>query len=347
MGVNLEDLTKEDLDELMKQLRINNAVLVANPKSNAWDFAKNIKKYVKDEKGYDVPLEELRIKEFSGGEFRPQAVSNIRRKDVYFIQDSTEDPSRWWVQLQLIDDLFYKASAESTTLVIPDYLWGRQDTKDRPRVPVSAKKLASSFRHIDRVITMDMHAKQLQSFFDCKIDVLQSFPVMIRYLKSSEGIENPSGWIASSTDAGSAVMAENYYNLLGCHDMVLAYKKRDKTGKIEKILIAGDVEDRNVLVVDDMDASGETKIGIARELKRRGARELISVSTHGLFTKGTKDILESYDRVISTDTHNRYELVSEGIEVVHTYPLFGTAIFKAQTGESISELFEVKNNNNH
>ncbi|HTY43906.1 MAG TPA: ribose-phosphate diphosphokinase [Patescibacteria group bacterium] len=345
MALDLEGITREDLDKLTKLIRINNAVLIANVNSNAWPFAKNIQSWIKQKEGHYIPLEEVQVKEFTQGEFRPQVMTNVRRKDVYFIQDSTEDANKWWVQLQLMEDLLHRASAESITFVIPDYLWGRQDSKDRPHVPISGKRVADSLIYADRVVSMEFHAKQIQSFFSCPIDVLQSFPVLIEYLKSPvTGIKNPSEWVVSSTDAGSAKMAESYYNLLGCHDVVFAYKKRNDKGKIEKILISGDVKGKNVLVVDDLDDTCGTKVKIAEELKRNGAKTLVSCSTHGLYAKGVEEILGVYDRVITTDTHNYSDSKLKKVEVVPTYPLFAQAIYNAQTGESISELFEVKNN---
>lgn len=119
-------------------------------------------------------------------------MANVRRKDTIFIQDSTENPSVWWAQLQLMDDALMRASAESMTFVIPDYLWGRQHTKDRPHVPISAKKVGDSLKYVTRIITMDTHAKEIQGFINCSMDVLQSFPAIIKYLKSSDSITGES-----------------------------------------------------------------------------------------------------------------------------------------------------------
>lgn len=344
--LNLFVEDKEFREKLTRLQRVDNAVLIANPDSNAWDFAKKIQSYILNNKKYAIPLERVEIKKFNNGEFRMQVMANVRKKDAYFIHDSTEDPTKWLIQAQCMDDLLFRASVDSTTFVFTDYLWGRQDTKDRPHTHISARRNADSLIHVSRVITMETHAKQIQGFFNCPIDVLKSYPVIIEYLKSPEtGIENLSEWIISSTDAGSATLAEDYCNLLRCKDLVVAHKKRDRTGKIERVVISGEVKGEKVLVFDDMDDSGGTKIKVGKELHKKGAVSLISISTHGLYTNGVEEMLETYDRVITTDTHNNPHLVDSGIEVVQTYPLFGFAISNSLTGDSISEIFEPPHNN--
>ena len=141
-------------------------ILLAGKGSYAFGFAEKIQKYFKEAKGVEVPLREVDIAHFGNKEIKMNILDNVRKKDVYFIHDSNKNPQEWWVELLLLKDLLFNSSAESITFVLPDMMYSRQDRKEKPHVPISARALAYSISSgIRRVITMDLHAPQIQGFY--------------------------------------------------------------------------------------------------------------------------------------------------------------------------------------
>ncbi len=318
---------------------MDEVILLADSKSNSWKFAQKIRDYINSEKNEEVPLKEVNIQEFRNKEIYPCALENMRGKEVYFVHDSTKDPQKWWVELLLIKDLVLRASAEKLIFVLPDMFYSRQDRKDKSRVPISARALADSIAPgLARIITMDLHAEQIQGFYPptCPLDSLLSFPIVAQSIK-----ENPpcdlEKLVIVSPDMDEIKRASKFAEKLGINKIAMISKQRSKPGEIGKMYFLGDVEKKNVLIVDDIIDSGGTLCEAAKLLKEKGAEETYCYGTHGLFSKGTKELFSIFDKVLTSNTHYSE---NPGVEVIDVSPIFAEAIYRAHKGLSISELFE-------
>lgn len=322
---------------------MNNVILLSDKDSKAWDFSEKIKTYINDEKNISIPLEEVSIRHFRNGEIDMHIPKNIRKKEIYFIQDSTKNPQEWWVELLLLKDSLLNASAESVSFVLPDILYGRKDRKEKPHVPISSRALARSLSHgLKRIITMDLHAAQIQGFYpeNIPLDNLYSFPMVTHYLKKDQKrISCLEELVIVSPDTGGVDRARAFaQRLQSKYPVAFIYKRREKIGGgIKEMIFVGDVNDKEVLVVDDINDSCGTQNRAAKLLKENGARKLFSYATHGLFTEGTSEICKNFERVMVSNTHYQEE---NNIEVIDVSPVFAEAIYRTQKGLSISELFE-------
>ncbi|MCK4997761.1 ribose-phosphate pyrophosphokinase [Candidatus Pacearchaeota archaeon] len=321
------------------------AILLASKNSDAWQFCEKIHEYIKKEKFVDIPICELEINKFRNDEILPRSISNIRGKDVYYIADSSKSPNDWWVEILLVKDLILNASANSLTLVLPDMYYSRQDRKNEPRVPISARALASSIGPgIKKIITMDLHAAQIQGFYPSKVPVdnLYSFPAVAKYLVENYREELKNLKIISP-DAGGVERAKSFRKRLGKltpendYDIGFMIKQRPRAGEVGSVKYIGEsYYGKNVLIVDDIVDSGGTLALNAEVLKKEGAKKIFCYATHGLFTKGTEILTSRFDKVFTSNT--RYN--KDNIEVIDISSLFAEAIYRAQTNESVSELFE-------
>jgi len=324
-------------------------VLLADKNSYAWNFAEKIQAYVLNTKEMMIPLCEVIVEPFRNGELSIHIPENMRKKDVYFIHDSSSNPSDWWVQLILIKDLLLSSSAESVTFVLPNMLYSRQDRKDKPHVPISARALANSISSgIKRIITMDLHAGQIQGFYpeNTPVDNLHAFPEVVRYLKRSHP-EKLNDLVVVSPDAGAAGRTKAFLSKLEKaqedsflkqeYSFALLSKERSKPGEIGSMQLIGDVSGKNCLIVDDIIDSGGTLCKAAEMLKSQGAKKVMCYGTHGIFTKGTGALCGVFDSVMTSNTHHQQ---NQNTEVVDVTPLFAEAIYRAQKGLSVSKLFE-------
>ncbi|MFB6246318.1 MAG: ribose-phosphate diphosphokinase [Candidatus Pacearchaeota archaeon] len=323
-------------------------MLLADKHSDGWNFAREIQNYLKKEKDFDMPLNEVQINKFRSGEIDMHVPENLRQRNVYFVQDSNKNPQDWWIELMLMGDLLNNSSTNNSNFVLPNLLYGRKDRKDKPRVPISSRVLANSIiPYMDRLLTVDMHAEQIQGSYPAKIpiDSLQSFPYVVDYLRDNyyKGLEN---LVVVSPDAGGADRAKTFLEKLKnankkdseSHNYSFAImdKNRYEAGKVGEMDLIGDVNNKNVLVVDDIIDSGGTQSKAADVLKENGANKVFCYGTHGIFTKGTEDLYNKFDAVITSNTHYQN---NTNVDVVDLSPLFGEAIYRNHTGESISELF--------
>lgn len=323
-------------------------VLLADPSSQIWNFAKKIQAYIQQTKEFFIPLCEVSITRFRNGELGIHILENMRGKDVYFIQDSTKNPQHWWVELLLIKDLLLSASAESVTFVLSNMLYSRQDRKDRPHVPISARALAKSISSgLKRIITMDLHAGQIQGFYpeDVPVDNLYSFPEVIRYLRAKH-FEELNNLVVVSPDTGAAGRTKAFLRKLEeiqkdslvkqDYSFALLSKERSKPGEVGEMQLIGDVSGKNIIIVDDIIDSGNTLCAAASVLKLKGAKKLMCYGTHGIFTKGTSELCNCFDFVMTSNTHYQND---SSVEVIDVTSLFAEAIYRAQKGLSISKLF--------
>ncbi|HLD37941.1 MAG TPA: ribose-phosphate pyrophosphokinase-like domain-containing protein, partial [Candidatus Nanoarchaeia archaeon] len=151
---------------------MDKVILLADKKSDSWNFSEKIKNYLKKEKGFKIPLEEVSIDYFRNNEIDMKVKTSVRQKDVYFIHDSSKNPQDWWVQLLLLKDLLFSSSVNSISFVLPNLFYSRQDKKDKPHVPISSRALAESISpNLRRIITMDLHAAQIQGFYSANIPI--------------------------------------------------------------------------------------------------------------------------------------------------------------------------------
>jgi len=325
-------------------------VLLADPKTSAWDFAKKIQDYILNVNKQKIDMQELVMKEFRDHENMPEINENIRRKDVYLIQSSNKHPNNWWTELLLTKDLCLSADVNSLSLVLPYMRYTRQDRKHKSRVPISTRALANSISPgLKRIITMDLHSPQIQNAYPAEVplDNLHSFPEVVKYLreKHPEDLENLA---VVSPDAGGMtrtnaflkrlIRSETVDSIKDNYSFAIISKIRNTTGTIEDMFLAGDVRDKNVLIIDDIYDSCGTVIKAGELLKKNGAKRLLTYASHGLFTQGTKDVVNAFDVVMTSNTH--YNNENEGVEIIDVTPTFAEAIYRAQKGLSVSKLFE-------
>jgi ribose-phosphate pyrophosphokinase len=289
----------------------------------------------------DVPLGKLSIKDFADGETWVKFEENIRGRDVFIIQ-STHSPARNILELVLIIDAAVRASAKSVTAVIPYFGYARQDRKDTPRVPISARVMVDMFTTAgtDRIVTMDLHSTQIQGFANIPFDHLYSRMVLIDEIKALE--LNPEKSVALAPDVGSARMSQAYAKRLGMH-FALIDKRRYAPNKAEVMHLIGDLNGKDVLIIDDMIDTAGTLVNAAEAAMQNGANSVTAVATHALLSgPAVERINESpISQLIVTDTVNiSEEKTLNKMKIVTVSNIFAEAIKRIHEGESVSSLFE-------
>jgi ribose-phosphate pyrophosphokinase len=286
-----------------------------------------------------VSLGNVEISRFSDGELFVRLNENVRGVDVFIVQPTVPGQDHL-IQLFLLLDAATRASASRVTAVIPYYGYARQDRKDQPRVSLAAKLVANliTTAGADRVLTMDLHASQIQGFFDIPVDHLYAMPVFMEFFEGFDLKE----FTVVAPDLGSVKMARAYANRLGV-PLAIVEKRRPQANATEVLNVIGmnEVRGRNLLVIDDMIDTGSTLIRAAEKLKEAGAREIYACATHGVLSGGALDNLErsAISKVVVTDTFpSRRE--SEKVQILPTADLFAEAIRRIHRSESISSLFD-------
>jgi len=323
---------------------MENLVFLADRNSNAWGFAEKIQQYIKSNKQETLPLYPVPIGKFRNQETQLEPTENIRKKEIYYIADATKSPNDLWVELMLVKDMALRSSVASYNLVLPDIPYQRQDRKDKPRVPISAKVFADTISPgTKRIITMDLHADQIQGFYPATtpLDPLKSFPVVARYLMENyrADLEN---LLIVAPDQGEVKRALSFQGRLEKLGITPSFgfmiKERRKAGEIQKMRYSGDeITNKNILLLDDIIDSGKTLCVAASVLKEKGAKKLIAYGTHGLFTQGICPLKVYFDHLFTSNTHNNTQ--DPNVEIIDVSPIFAEAIYRAQKGSSISELF--------
>jgi ribose-phosphate pyrophosphokinase len=285
---------------------------------------------------YGKPLGKVTVKNFSDGEIYVHYEESIRGTDLFLIQ-STPAPADHWMELLLLIDAAKRASAARITAVIPYFGYARQERKDQPRVSIAAKLMANMLTNagIDRILTMDLHAPQIQGFFDVPVDHLYGTVVMIEHIKRLE-LEN---LVVVAPDIGALKVARSYAKRLGA-DLAVIDKRRPRQNETEVMNVIGDVEGKNVLMIDDIVDTAGTLTSAAHALKREGALDIIAACTHPLLSGPAYDRIEAspIDRLIVTDSIP-LQRPSPSIEVVSVADMFGDAIRRIYTDASVSTLF--------
>ncbi|MBX3283116.1 MAG: ribose-phosphate pyrophosphokinase [Acidobacteria bacterium] len=280
---------------------------------------------------------------FSDGEFNFQIEENVRGHDVFIVQPTCPPSDKHLMELLVMMDAFVRASAERVTAVIPYFGYARSDKKDRPRVPIAAKLVANLITKAgaERVLTIDLHASQIQGFFDIPVDHLYAAPVVVDYFRDNP-IEN---LIVVAPDTGGAERARAYAKRLDA-GLALCDKRRERANEADVMNIVGDVNGKNCLIIDDMCDTGGTICKVAEALHKAGANEISACFTHGVFSgNAVSNIRSSHlKKVIVTNTipasENAAELIEEGrIEVLSIGKLLASAIRSIHDETSVSSLF--------
>ncbi|NPA52758.1 MAG: ribose-phosphate pyrophosphokinase [Aquificae bacterium] len=299
----------------------------ANP-----EFAYKIADYL------HVPLCDTLITRFSDGEVRVQIKENVRGADVFVIQTLSYPANDNIMELLLILDALKRSSTHRITAVIPYFAYARQDRKDKPRVPISAKLLADIIQKAgaDRVLTVDLHSAQIQGFFDCPVDNLYALPVILDYLKS-KNIQNP---IVVSPDAGGVERARMLANRLDC-GLAIIYKRRPAPNIVETFDVIGDVTGKNAIIIDDIIDTAGTIVSASQMLLQKGAKSVIATCTHPVFSGPAVERLKNspIEEVIVTNTIPVRGKEFEKLKVLSVAELVGEAIKRINIESSVSSLF--------
>jgi ribose-phosphate pyrophosphokinase len=297
------------------------------------DLGRKIAEYLK------VELCEIEIGHFSDGEIKVRIEDNIRGRDVFIIQ-STFAPADNLLELLLIIDACSRASADRITAVVPYYGYARQDRKDQPRVPISAKLVANliTTARADRVLALELHAAQIQGFFDIQVDNLFAAPVLFEYIRGMK-LRNVT---VVSPDVGGIKMGRSFAKRLGSN-LAIVDKRRTTADKSEVMNIIGEVANSDIVILDDIISTAGTITQAAGILKDAGARKIIAAATHAVFSGQALEKLEQspIEEVIVTNSIPLKDGSRCGkIRVLDVSPLLGEAIRRIHTGESISILFD-------
>ncbi len=304
-------------------------------------FSGRATKYLADQiaQYYGKPLGTCNVTVFSDGEFQPSFEENLRGRDVFLIQ-STFPPTENLMELLMMVDAAKRASARRIIAVIPYFGFARQDRKDRPRISIAAKLVANLLQTagVTRVITMDIHADQIQGFFDIPVDNLYASKIFVPYIQSLN-LHDP---IMASPDAGGTRRASSYAKMLGTV-FCICHKQRSKPNEIEKMLLIGDVQDRDVILIDDIIDTAGTITRAGQLLKDNGARSVRAFATHPIFSGSAMEKIDNsvFDEVVVTDTIP-LKNPSKKIHVLSTAELFAEVIKKVENYESLSEFFNAK-----
>jgi len=291
----------------------------------------------------DVEPVDTYVGRFSDGEIRVQIKENIRGDNVYIIQ-STNPPGDNILELLLLIDAAKRASAKSIAAVIPYFGYARQDRKDAPRVPISAKVMANLLQTVgaSRVLTVDLHADQIQGFFDIPVDNLYAIPVFKEYVEKKFPNLNRDDFVIVSPDAGGTRRARLFARKLGDLPIALIDKRRPRPNVAEVMNVIGDVEGKIAIIVDDIIDTGNSVRSAAIALKEKGATEIYVLITHGIFSGKAKEILDDspINEIVVTDTieGNEDRLPSKARKI-SIAGLMGEAIRRIHYSESLSVLF--------
>ena len=295
------------------------------------ELSRQIAKYL------GIPLSEASIKRFSDGEISVQIGESVRGKDVFIIQSTCAPTDTNLMELLILTDAIKRSSASTVTAVIPYFGYARQDRKAAPRVSITAKLVANMIETagIDRVVTMDLHAGQIQGFFDIPVDNLYGTITFINYLKNKH-LSNP---IVASPDIGGVARARSLAKQLNL-DLAIIDKRREKANESEVMNVIGDVNGKDVILIDDMVDTAGTLIKAAAAFKERGATSVTAFCTHPVLSGPAYERIAAgaIDELVVTDTIPLKEQ-NEHIKVISVAPLFAEVIRRVYHDESVNNLF--------
>ncbi|MGJ3243537.1 MAG: ribose-phosphate diphosphokinase [Opitutales bacterium] len=290
-----------------------------------------------------VPLGAVTVKSFPDGETFVRINENVRGADVFIIQSTSAPANHHLMELLILIDAARRASAARITAVLPFYGYARQDRKDQPRVPITAKLVANLLvaSGCHRILTIDLHAQQIQGFFDIPVDHLYASPVLFDYLKDKRG----GDLMLVSPDVGGMKMAAAYAEML---DAPLGFvaKRRTDAHTVEAMNLVGDVDGKDVLLVDDMTETAGTLCAAAELVKKHGARSVSAAVTHGVLNEYGYERLKKkdcpLDELVTTNTTQVRKEDGLPITVLSVATLLGEAIGRIHGNKSVTGLFKIK-----
>ena len=298
-------------------------------------LAKEICEYLK------VPLGKADVVSFPDGESFVRINENVRGADVFIIQSTCNPANQNLMELFIMIDAARRASAKRITAVIPFYGYARQDRKDQPRVPITSKLVANLLvsAGTDRVLTVDLHAQQIQGFFDIPVDHLYASPVLFQYLKDID----TKNLTLFSPDVGGMKMASAYAGMLDVPIGFIA-KRRTRAETVEATSLVGETEGRDILLIDDMTETAATLCAAAKLLKESGAKSVMAAVSHGVLNEmGYKRLADSMiDQLITTNTTPVQARPGLPITVLSVAELLGEGINRIYNNASVTGLFDIK-----
>lgn len=288
----------------------------------------------------ELPVAKANINRFSDGEINVQITQSVRGKDIFIVQPTSAPANGNLMELLIMTDALKRSSAKSITAVVPYYGYARQDRKAAPRVPISAKLVANLMESagITRVVTVDLHASQIQGFFDIPVDNLYGAILFIDYIKNKK-LKNP---IIASPDIGGVARARYFADRLGL-DLAIVDKRREKANESEVMNVIGDVSGKDVILIDDMVDTAGTMVKAATALKGLGATSVMACCTHPVLSGPAYDRIEKgdLDELVVADTIPLAK-ESKKIKVLSTAAMLGEVIRRVYNNESVNSLFETK-----
>lgn len=314
---------------------MKNNLLIFSGNSNK-KLASDICKYLK------VGLADASVETFSDGEISVKINENVRGQDVFVVQSTCFPTNNYIMELLILIDALRRASAQRITAVLPYFGYARQDRKDQPRVPITAKLVANllTTAGADRVLTIDLHAGQIQGFFDIPVDHLYAFKIFVEYFKS---LKLKNGLVIVSPDVGGIKTARAYAKSLKC-GLAIVDKRRINDKEAEAMHIMGDVKGKNAIVVDDMVATAGSLTEAVAAIKDQGAADVYVAATHPVLCGPAMERLRSSEikQFIITDTIPvNHEKKLHNMKILSVASLLGEAIKRIHEEESISVLFKL------
>jgi ribose-phosphate pyrophosphokinase len=289
-----------------------------------------------------IPLGRGRVELFPDGELIVKVEEDVRGRDCYVVQPTSHPVHAHYCELFIWIDVLRRASAKAITAVIPYFGYARQDRKDSGRVPITAKLFANLLERAgaDRVVAIDLHAAQVQGFFDVPLDHLYAIPVFLKWMRGL----NLSNTVFVSPDVGNVKRAQQYANVLG-GEICIIDKRRKSGSETQAVHIIGDVESKNVLMVDDMITTAGTMTEAVKIVREHGAQDIYIAATHAVFAPPAMERLANcpFTKIAVTDTipiGNRADAIKDRLVVLSVSELLGEAIHRIHHNESVSELFK-------
>ncbi|MGA3164022.1 MAG: ribose-phosphate pyrophosphokinase [Verrucomicrobiota bacterium] len=292
-------------------------------------------------KSIGMELGKCSITSFPDGETFVKIEENVRGQDVFVVQPTSPPTNHNLMELFIMIDALRRASAMRITAVLPYYGYARQDRKDQPRVPITAKLVANLLvaSGVNRILAVDLHAQQIQGFFDIPVDHLFAAPVMYEYLKK----KNLPNLVVVSPDVGGLKMAHAYSQVMEAGLAIVA-KRRKSATDVESIAVIGEIRGKNILLVDDLTETAGTLTQAAALLKKKGAKQIIACVSHAILNDvGIQRLRKSaIDELITTDTVQRPAIDGVKIITLSVAGLLGEAIKRINSNSSVNSLFEFK-----
>jgi ribose-phosphate pyrophosphokinase len=300
----------------------------ANP-----ELSEEIAKYL------EMPLSKASITRFSDGEINIQIAESVRGKDVFIVQPTCAPANGNLMELLIMTDALKRSSAKSITAIVPYFGYARQDRKAAPRVPITAKLVANMIETsgISRMVTVDLHASQIQGFFDIPVDNLYGAILFLDYIKS-KNFENP---VIASPDIGGVARARYFAKKLGL-DMVIVDKRREQANQSEVMNVIGDVEGKDIVLIDDMIDTAGTMVQGAKALKDLGANSVMACCTHPVLSGPALERIQNgaLDELVVANTIPMTKSCKK-IKMLSTAVMLGEVIRRVHNNESVNSLFEM------